>query len=222
MKVLVVEDSERLRRSLGQGLRRSGFTAKLAADGEEAMRCLDGDEYDAVVLDLLLPRRSGLDVLRELRRDGRDVHVLILSAKDQVADRIRGLEMGADDYMVKPFSFEELLARLNALIRRRYRAKSPTISLDDDVVLDTARKVVTVGGAPAHLTPSEYSVLELLAMRRGFVLTPGQILDHLHHGDEDVTVNALEVLISGLRRKIHRDGCPPVVQTRRGHGYIVE
>lgn len=221
MKLLVIEDSSRLRRSLEQGFKKAGFSVRLTGDGKDGLAMLDADEYDVVVLDLMLPGMPGLEVLQRLRREGRDTHVLILSAKDQVSDRIRALELGADDYLVKPFSFDELCARVNALVRRRYHAKNPRIVLGH-VEIDTARKSVTVGGHVEHLTPSEYALLELLVLRRGRVTSQAQIVDHLYHSDQDVSSNVVEVLVSGLRKKIHRPDLPDVVTTRRGLGYIVE
>ena len=218
MKVLVVEDSERLRHSLGQGLHRAGFTVDAAADGREGLafaRCYD---YDVVVLDLML---SGIDVLRTLRREDNGVHVLMLSAKDRVEDRIQGLETGADDYLGKPFSFDELCARLRALVRRRYQAKNPRIRLGS-VEIDTVAKTVCKNGRPEHLTPGEYALLEYLALRRGRVTSQQQLVDHLYHSEAEISSNVIEVLVSGLRKKIHTPGEPPIVCTRRGHGYVID
>ena len=159
MRVLLVEDSERLRRSLGRGLERAGWAVDLAADGRQGLEFARAYDYDAIVLDLMLPEIPGLEVLRQLREEGRDVHVLILSAKDEVADRVAGLEHGADDYLVKPFSFDELLARLQALARRRYRSKNPQIRLGH-LEIDLNAKAVTLGGEPRHLTPHEWALLE--------------------------------------------------------------
>ncbi|MFN7972002.1 MAG: response regulator transcription factor [Acidobacteriota bacterium] len=173
MKLLVIEDSSRLRRSLEQGFKKAGFSVRLTGDGKDGLAMLDADEYDVVVLDLMLPGMPGLEVLQRLRREGRDTHVLILSAKDQVSDRIRALELGADDYLVKPFSFDELCARVNALVRRRYHAKNPRIVLGH-VEIDTARKSVTVGGHVEHLTPSEYAPpLSSLVLAAGARHVPG-------------------------------------------------
>ena len=221
MKILVVEDSDRLRRSLGRGLGGAGFATDLAADGEEGWEYLQTYTYDVVVLDLMLPRLSGLEVLERLRQQGNDVHVLILSAMDQVDDRVRGLEMGADDYLVKPFAFDELCARLQALVRRRHQAKSPRVEIGP-LVLDTARRQVRREGEPLHLTPSEYAIFEYLALRSGRVFSKHHLLDRLYRSDAEVSSNVIEVLISGLRKKIHRPGERPIVETRRGHGYLID
>lgn len=221
MKILVVEDSARLRRSLGQGLGRLGHAVDLAADGEEGLAFARAYDYDAIVLDLMLPGLPGLEVLRRLRERGRDVHILILSARDEVGDRVRGLQMGADDYLTKPFSFDELAARLQALLRRRHGTKAPVLAIGP-LAIDTARRQVLRDGEPMPLTPSEYALLECLAYRRGTVLSQQQLLDHLRHADSEVSSNVIEVLVSGLRRKIQRPGEPPLVRTRRGFGYYVE
>lgn len=222
MKVLVIEDSERLRRSLATGLSRSGFAVDTAADGEMGLEYLASYDYDAVVLDLLLPKVPGLEVLRTLRDQGSDVHVLILSARDQVQDRVHGLELGADDYLIKPFDFDELCARLQALIRRSYRSKNPRLHLTDELELDTTAKKVWNGEGEIHLTPSEYQVLEHLVLRRGRVTSKTQLVEHLYHSEDDVGSNVIEVIVSNLRKKIQRDGQPPVVRTRRGFGYVIE
>lgn len=221
MKILVVEDSERLRRSLVEGLTRTGFAVDAAADGEEGLEFAMAYEFDVIVLDLMLPKMSGLELLERLRDAGRQTHVLILSAKDQVQDRVKGLEIGADDYLIKPFAFDELCARIHALVRRKYSEKSPRIMVSD-LVLDTAGKRVTRGEKQIHLTPSEYSLLEYLCMRRGMVVSQTQLIDHLYDSDSEVGSNVIEVLISGLRKKIHAPKKPPIVKTRRGFGYVVE
>jgi DNA-binding response OmpR family regulator len=221
VKVLVVEDSERLGRSLAQGLGKLGYTVDVVADGESGLAFAQTYDYDVIVLDLMLPGLPGLEVLQRLRRRGRGAHVLILSARDRIEDRVRGLQLGADDYLVKPFAFDELSARIQALVRRRYHEKSPVLTVGS-LVIDTASKRVTRRGLPVPLTPAEYRLLELLAYQRGRVLSQEQLLEHLHPGDAQVSSNAVEVLVSGLRRKIHARGEPAVVRTRRGFGYFVD
>ena len=221
MRLLVIEDSSRLRRSLKGGLSKSGFSVRTAANGEEGLELLAADSYDVLVLDLMLPGISGLEVLQRIRAEGWDVHVLILSARDGVEDRVKGLDLGADDYLVKPFALDELCSRVNALVRRRYQAKTPVVSLGA-VEVDTTRKSVSVDGEEQRLTPSEYSVFEYLVLRRGMVTSQDQIIDHLYYNEDDVSSNVIEVIVSGLRKKIHRPGQPPVIVTRRGFGYVVE
>ncbi len=221
MKLLVVEDSERLRRSLGQGLQRAGFAVDLTGDGQEGLAYAEVNDYDVIILDLMLPRMDGLTVLKSLRRQGRNAHVLILSAKDQVEDRIRGLELGADDYLVKPFAFDELCARVRALVRRRYESKAPVLQVGG-LEVDTARQQVSRDGKPLALTPTEYALLELLALRRGRVVSREQILDHLYDSAAEVSSNVIEVLVCSLRKKIQPGSEDALIVTRRGRGYLIE
>ncbi|HWC03044.1 MAG TPA: response regulator transcription factor [Methylomirabilota bacterium] len=221
MKILLVDDSQRLLRSLSQGLRKLGYAVDLAGDGEDGLALAETYEYDVIVLDLMLPGLSGLEVLLRLRAQGRSTHVLILSARDRVDDRVKGLQLGADDYLVKPFAFEELCARIQALVRRRHQAKNPILRLGS-LEIDAARRQVSRLGSVLRLTPREYALLEFLAYQRGQVFSQEQLVEHLHRSDSDVSSNVIEVLVSGLRRKIHVQGEPPIVQTRRGFGYFVE
>jgi DNA-binding response OmpR family regulator len=221
MKVLVVEDSERLGRSLGRGLRALGYAVDVAADGKDGLAFAETYDYDVIVLDLMLPGMPGLEVLKRLRAAGRGMHILILSARDRVEDRVTGLQLGADDYLVKPFAFDELAARLQALVRRRYQAKSPTLRVGP-LEIDTSSKRVFRGGGVVHLTPAEYRLLEFLAYQPRRVFSHEQLVAHLHDADADVSSNAVEVLVSGLRRKIHVRGEPWILRTQRGFGYFVE
>ena len=152
MKLLIIEDSQRLLRSLSHGLKKHGFSVDMASDGREGLDFALFNDYDVIILDLMLPSVDGLTILRKLRASGKQTHVLILSARDQVDDRVRGLHLGADDYMIKPFSFEELIARINTLVRRKYEAKSPEISISG-ITLNTATKEVTADGQSITLTP---------------------------------------------------------------------
>ncbi len=221
MKILVVEDSARLRRALGEGLRRSGFVVDLAADGEEGSRFADAADYDVIVLDIMLPKLDGLTLLKRLRRDRKSAQVLILSAKDEVEDRVRGLDLGADDYLVKPFAFEELVARIKSLRRRRYGAEDPAIDLGQ-VVVDTARRQVRANGTMLDLTPAEYNLFEYLALRRGRVITKALLMDALHDHDAYATSNVVEVLVYNLRKKIRAAGANPLIRTKRGFGYYLD
>ncbi len=220
MKVLVVEDSERLLHSLGHGLTKAGYAVDLATDGKTGLAFAETYDYDAIVLDLMLPFLSGLEVLCRLRKAGQDTHILILSAKSSVEDRVTLLEMGADDYLVKPFSFHELCARLQALVRRRYRAKNPRLRVGP-LEIDTAGRRVCREGESIPLTPSEYALLEFLAHRRGRVFSCDQLLGRLYRSDRNVSHNAVEVLVSSLRKKIRRGNEPSIVETRRGFGYLI-
>ena len=221
MKVLLIDDSERLRRSLQSGLGHSGFAVDVAADGEEGLAFATHGGYDVIVLDLMLPRMDGLTMLERLRESGSAAHVLILSAKDQVAERIEGLQRGADDYLTKPFDFDELVARIRALVRRKYGAKSP-IHRVGSLQIDTGRRSVVHGHRPVHLTRAEYSLLEYLVARRGRVVTKPELIDHLYDGAGEGSENAVEVFVHQLRRKIQDPGEPEIIATRRGHGYVIE
>ena len=221
MKLLLVEDSERLQRSLTTGLKKHGFTVDQAFDGEEALAFLAVNQYDAVVLDLMLPRIDGLTVLSRLRGEGKDCHVLILSANDQTEDRVRGLDLGADDYLVKPFSFDELVSRLRALNRRRAGSKNPVIEVDG-IRIDSVSRQVSYADEVIALTPHEYRLLEFLAQRRGRVFSHDQLIDQLYDASSFVTRNAVEAHISALRKRLQSAGAPKLVKTRRGFGYLVE
>ena len=221
MKVLVIEDSARLRKALKEGLTRSGFVVDLAADGEEGLVFLNANRYDVVVLDILMPRLDGLELLKRIRQSGNDVHVLVLSAKDLIEDRIKGLEAGADDYLVKPFSFDELVARIRSLGRRSQGAKSPQIQVEG-VVLDMSRKDIFIAGEELHLTHAEYNVIEHLMRNRGRILSKAQLLDAIHDSDTHATSNLVEVIVSGLRKKLKGAGIESLIQTRRGFGYFID
>jgi len=221
VKLLVIEDSARLRRSLGHGLRRMGYAVDLVEDGREGLDYARFNDYGVIILDLMLPGIDGLTVLQRLRELGRKTHILILSAKDRVEDRVRGLELGADDYMVKPFAFEELCARVASLARRRHNQKSPVIAIGP-VTVKSAARVVEVGGNPLPLTPAEYSVLQLLALKRGKVVSKERLLDEIHDSESFAGTNVIEVLICHLRKKLAAAGVLGIIHTRRGHGYLVE
>jgi len=221
MKLLLVEDSERLQRSLAAGLKRHGFTLDQALDGEQALAYIAVNQYEAIILDLVLPKIDGLTVLSKLRRQGKDCHVLILSANDQTEDRIRGLDLGADDYLVKPFSFDELVARLHALDRRRTGVKKPVIEIDG-IKVDSVERLVFYRDRPVALTPHEFQIFEFLARRRGRVFSHDQLIDHLYDASSYVTRNAVEAHISSLRKRLDAAGAPSPIKTRRGFGYLIE
>lgn len=221
MKVLVIEDSQRLRISLGTGLRKLGCAVDLAEDGKSGKSFALGNDYDVIILDLMLPTISGLQILRELRDSGMQTPVLILSAKDQVDDRVRGLEQGADDYLVKPFSFDELQARIQVLVRRRYARKNPTIKVGP-LTINTALHEVSADARRIALTPTELSILEHLALNAGRVVAPQQLYEQIYDSETYVSMNAVEAHISTLRRKLREAIGKTVVKTRRGFGYYVE
>jgi len=220
MRVLVVEDYEPLLRSIAQGLREAGFAVDAAADGEEGLWYAQTNDYDAIVLDLMLPKIDGLSILRRLREAGNRTHVLILTAKDAIEDRAKGLDLGADDYPVKPFAFEELLARIRALIRRRYDVKSSLIRVGD-LEIDTTSRIVRRAGEQINLTAREYALLEFLALRAGQVVRRTEIWEHIWEFDSCVHINVVDVYTRHLREKIERPGLPRLIHTRRGQGYLL-
>jgi DNA-binding response OmpR family regulator len=220
VKVLVVEDSERLRRSLEHGLRRSGFSVEVTGDGRSGLEHARYGHYDAIVLDLMLPLLDGLGMLRRLRDEGNAVHVLILSAKDRVDERVQGLQLGADDYLTKPFEFDELVARLRALGRRKYGAKNPVHRIGD-LEVDTGRRSVQHGGTEVALSQREFHVLECLLRRRGQIVSKAELLAQLYPNAEHGSENAVEVFVHQLRRKITAVVAEDPIETRRGHGYLL-
>ena len=221
MKLLIIEDSKPLLRSLGTGLRKMGYAVDLVADGAEGFDWARTGIYDVIVLDLMLPSMDGLCVLQRLRGLGQKTHHLILSAKDRVEDRIRGLRLGADDYLVKPFSFDELCARIQTLTRRQYGEKNPEIAVGG-LLLNTAARTVARNGATVNLTPAEYSIFEHLALKRGRVLSKEQLIAAIHDSDSFPMPNVVEVLVCTLRKKLGCDPANPIITTRRGHGYCIE
>ncbi len=220
MRVLLVEDHKPLSRALKRGLEEEGFAVDLAEDGEEADFKARSANYDAIVLDLMLPKKDGLSLLREWRRDGLATHVLCLTAKDTTEDKVRGLDIGADDYLTKPFQLEELLARLRALIRRQHQVKDPVIRILD-MEIDTAARLVRRGGQSIHLTPREYALLEFLAFHRGKVVTRTMVWEHLYDEYDESTSNVVDVYIRYLRTKIDKGFEVPLILTRWGEGYLL-
>ncbi|NQU39108.1 MAG: response regulator transcription factor [Lentisphaerae bacterium] len=221
MNILIIEDAATLRGALRDGLTKMGYAVDVAADGEEGLTYARFKAYDVIVLDLMLPKIDGLTVLSELRAAGQEAHVLILSAKDQVEDRVRGLQMGADDYMVKPFSFDELCARIGTLVRRHYQVKRPDIAMGD-YTINIAARSVSVQGEAVTLTPSEYAILEYLVLNRGRVVTSERLSDAVHSCDDAASANVIPVMICTLRKKLHTAGGDAMIQTRRGYGYFIE
>jgi DNA-binding response OmpR family regulator len=182
MKILVVEDSEKLRKALKTGLRKLGYAVDFAVDGEQGLQFALHGRYDVIVLDLMLPKKSGLDVMREIRLSKQKPEVLILSARDQTRNRITGLRLGADDYLVKPFAFDELHARIQALVRRKYQFNLPLITVDS-LQIDTSLHKASIDSAKVPLTPTEMSILEYLAINRGRVISTRVLCDHIYDSD---------------------------------------
>lgn len=221
MRVLVVEDDQRLAAVLRQGLKEQGYGVDLATDATQGFDMAMASEYDAMLLDVMLPGRSGLDVLRDLRARGSRSPILVLSARSSVQDRIRGLDLGADDYLSKPFEFQELLARLRAITRRPAVEPKTTLTLAD-LEMDVARRQVSRAGRPLDLTTKEFALLEYFLRKKGLLLTRSMILDHVWDFDYDGGSNLVEVYVNYLRRKTEQDGAPRLIQTVRGAGYILK
>ena len=221
MKILIVEDEQKTGSYLKQGLSEAGFVADLARDGIDGLHLALTDDYDLVVLDVMLPKLDGWQVLREIRRKGKQLPVLFLTARDQVEDRVKGLEFGADDYLVKPFAFSELLARVRALLRRG-RTSEPELLQVADLELDLLRRRVTRGGKRIDLTAKEFALLELLLRRRGEVLPRSLIASQVWDMNFDSDTNVIEVAVRRLRAKIDDDFDPKLIRTVRGMGYVLE
>jgi DNA-binding response OmpR family regulator len=221
MRLLIVEDNRSLLKSLKKGLVEESFAVDTAEDGEEGLYLAEANDYDVVILDLMLPKLDGWRVLREMRAKGLSTHVLILTARDGPEDKVRGLDGGADDYLTKPFRFEELLARVRALVRRKYQTKNPRLEVAD-LEIDTATHSVRRGGMEIILQPKEYALLEYLAHRAGEIVPRAAIWEHLYDWQDDTTSNIIDVYISRLRRKIDRPGLRPLFQTIRGEGYLLK
>jgi DNA-binding response OmpR family regulator len=220
MRLLVVEDYAPLRESLARGLKESGYAVDATGDGAEGLWFAEQHPYDVIVLDLMLPNLPGLELLKKLRDAGNTVAVLVLTAKDSIADRVAGLDVGADDYLVKPFAFEELLARLRALVRRRYERADPVIRIAD-LEIDTRARTVRRAGAIVPLSAREYALLELLANRANQIVTRTELWDHVYDFAAEPGSNVLDVYISHLRRKIDDGHAKKLIHTRRGLGYVL-
>ena len=220
MRILMIEDYEPLRKSIAQGLREAGFAVDTTKDGGEGLAFAEAGVYDVVLLDLMLPKIDGLTLLKRIREQGNTVHILILTAKDSLDDRIKGLNMGADDYLVKPFAFEELLARINALVRRKYNTKSSLLRIGD-LELDTIAKTVARAGRPIELTAHEYAILEVLSLKADRVVTRAMIWDRIYDYTDEPNSNVIDVFIGNLRKKLECDGLPRLIHTRRGLGYVL-
>ena len=217
MRILFVEDSQILLRTVRRALRHEGFTVDTAADGEDGLAAAETHEYDVIVLDIMLPKLTGLALLRRLRTAGNTTHVLILTARDTVADRVDGLRQGADDYLVKPFALSELIERVRVLCRRAYGNKSGSLRIGTLELSLSARRVLR-NGAEVDLTAREWRLLEYLALRRGQVVPRSEIEAHIYDEHVSPMSNVVDTAIYNLRRKIG----PNFIHTRRGLGYVLE
>jgi two-component system, OmpR family, response regulator len=221
LRALLVEDDETISEFVARGLREAGFAVDCAADGEAVLPAALSQPYDVAVLDVMLPKRDGLSVIDELRRRGIATPVLILSARRSVDDRVRGLQAGGDDYLTKPFAFAELLARVQALVRRATRAPEPTTLTVADLVLDLLSRRVTRDGVSIDLRPREFALLEYLMRNPGRVVSKTMILSHVWEYSFDPQTNIVDVLVSRLREKIDRPFEKKLLHTVRGVGYVL-
>lgn len=220
MRVLIAEDHPSIAKSVSTGLREEGYAVDVATGGSEALHLARTTDYDCVILDIMLPGMDGWEILESLRKEGRRTPVLCLTARDTTADRVRGLNLGADDYLVKPFAFEELLARVRAIIRRSHGQPSAVVRVGD-LELDSARKSVSRAGEPIILTAREYALLEYLVHRRDQVVSRADIWEHIYDNEDESTSNVVDVYIGYLRAKIDKNHEHKLIHTRRGQGYIV-
>jgi len=216
MRILIVEDEPDLLRSIARALREEGYAVDTAADGEDGFYKAESYDYDAIVLDVMLPKLDGWEILKRLRKI-KKTPVLMLTARDQSRDRVKGLDTGADDYVVKPFDLHELFARLRALIRRSANKATNDIELGT-VKIDTAARNVSLAGKPVELTAREYALVEFLALHRGEVVTRTTLYEHLFDEDDSTLSNLLDVHVSNVRKKLGAE----FITTRRGHGYCIE
>ena len=221
MRALLVEDDVTIADFVVRGLREAGFVVDHVADGEAGLASASQQPYDVAIVDLMLPKRDGLSLIEELRKRKVSTPVLILSARRSVDDRVHGLQSGGDDYLTKPFAFAELLARVQALVRRATRAPEPTTLTVDDVVLDLLSRKVTRRGTPLDLRPREFTLLEFLMRHAGHVVSKTMILSHVWEYNFDPQTNVVDVLVSRLREKIDRPFEKKLLHTVRGVGYVL-
>lgn len=221
MRILIVEDEQKTGDYLKQGLSEAGFMVDLVRDGTDGLHQALTEDYDLLILDVMLPGLDGWEVLQQVRQEGKQMPVLFLTARDQIKDRVKGLELGADDYLVKPFAFSELLARVRTLLRRG-KNKEPELLQAADLELDLVRRRVTRAGKRIELTAKEFALLELLLRRQGEVLPRSLIASQVWDMNFDSDTNVIEVAIRRLRAKIDDDFEPKLIRTLRGMGYVLE
>lgn len=221
MRILVVEDEKDLNNIITKHLKKNNFSVDSVFNGEEALEYLDYGTYDLIVLDIMLPKVNGYEVVKKLRESKNETAVLMLTARDSIEDKIKGLDLGADDYLIKPFDFGELLARIRALVRRKYGNTSNTLEIDD-LCIDIAKKTVVRGGKNIELTGKEYEVLEYLIQNKGHVLSRDKIRDSVWDYGYEGESNIIDVLIKNIRKKIDIGNSKPLIHTKRGLGYVLK
>ena len=221
MRLLIVEDEKSLADILKKGLEEEGYAVDVAYDGEEGLFMAENEASDLIILDIMLPVIDGITILKTIRRKGILTPVLMLTARDTITDKITGLDGGADDYLTKPFSFDELLARVRALVRRNSQAGTSTITIED-LVIDMAAHQVKRGGNPVVLSAKEYALLEYMAIHKNKVLSRTVLTEHIYDQDFDLDSNVIDVFINRLRNKIDRESDKKLIQTIRGAGYMLK
>jgi two-component system copper resistance phosphate regulon response regulator CusR len=220
MRILLVEDEPRVAHFIAKGLREQSYAVDIAGDGEEALYQASTNEYELIILDVMLPLKNGFQVCKQMRAQGIKQPVLMLTARDAVDDRVTGLDCGADDYLGKPFDFKELLARIRALLRRTKEFRPEIIQLAD-LVVNTSSHTITRAGRPISLTAKEYSLLEFFILRAGKLVRRDEIAEHVWDENFDPFSNVIDVYVRRLRKKIDEGFSPPLIHTRRGEGYIL-
>ena len=221
MKILVVEDEKDLNRVITKHLKKNNYSVDSCFDGEEALDYISYGEYDLIITDIMMPKIDGYGLIKQLRNDKNSTPVIMLTAKDSLDDKILGLDSGADDYIVKPFEFDELLARIRVLMRRNYGFATNIIQVDD-VVLDISKKLVTRSGKSISLTGKEYEVLEYLFKNKKGIISREQILNHVWDYDYEGASNIIDVIIKNIRKKLDVGSKKPIIHTKRGLGYFVK
>ena len=221
MKILLAEDEVDLNNVVTRYLKKNGYSVDSVLDGEEALDYLEYSEYDLVILDIMMPKVDGFEVIKKLRDKGNHTSVLMLTARDSADDKVKGLDLGADDYIVKPFDFNELMARIRAVVRRKYGNSSNKLVIGD-LILDTSEKSVTRAGKQIELTGKEYEVLEYLMQSKNRILSRDQIKEHVWDFDYEGDSNIIDVLIKNIRKKIDIEDGKQIIYTKRGLGYIIK
>ena len=221
MKILLAEDEVDLNNVVTRYLKKNGYSVDSVLDGEEALDYLEYSEYDLVILDIMMPKVDGFEVIKKLRNKGNHTSILMLTARDNADDKVKGLDLGADDYIVKPFDFNELLARIRAVVRRKYGNSSNKLVIGD-LILDISEKSVTRAGKQIELTGKEYEVLEYLMQSKNRILSREQIKEHVWDFDYEGDSNIIDVLIKNIRKKIDVEAGKQIIYTKRGLGYVIK
>ena len=221
MKILLAEDEVDLNNVVTRYLKKNGYSVDSVLDGEEALDYLEYSEYDLVILDIMMPKVDGFEVIKKLRDKGNHTSVLMLTARDSADDKVKGLDLGADDYIVKPFDFNELMARIRAVVRRKYGNSSNRLVIGD-LILDTSEKSVIRAGKQIELTGKEYEVLEYLMQSKNRILSRDQIKEHVWDFDYEGDSNIIDVLIKNIRKKINIEDGKQIIYTKRGLGYVIK